>query len=180
MDKAGRLKVIKSVLTVVPIHQLLVYAPPKEVLKLIEKIQRGFLWAARKEANGGSCHVSWSRICRPIEHGGLGIRNMEKAGLALRMRWLLFSRTDTSWAWQCLDLQFTPEERALFFASTYMTIGDGRTALFWEDRWIAGRSISEIAPRLYACIPKRRRHTRLVDDGLLANSWARDIHGPWH
>jgi hypothetical protein len=61
-----------------------------------------------------------------------------------------------------------------------MTIGDGRTALLWEDRWIAGRSISEIAPRLYACIPKRRRHTRLVDDGLLANSWARDIHGPWH
>jgi hypothetical protein len=81
-------ELIKSVLSAIPIHQLLVYAPPKKILKLIEKIQRGFLWAGRKEANGGRCHVSWSRVCRHIEHGGLGIRNMDKAGLALRMRWL--------------------------------------------------------------------------------------------
>jgi hypothetical protein len=51
MDKAGRLKLIKSVLSAIPTHQLLVYAPPKKILKLIEKIQLGFLWAGRKEAN---------------------------------------------------------------------------------------------------------------------------------
>jgi hypothetical protein len=66
---------------------------------------------------------------------------------------------------------------SFFFASTHMSVGNGRTALFWEDRWINGRSISEIAPHLYACIPKRRRRTRLIAEGLLAHSWARDIHG---
>jgi hypothetical protein len=43
MDKAGRLKLIRSVLSAIPIHQLLVYAPDKKTLHLIEKIQRGFL-----------------------------------------------------------------------------------------------------------------------------------------
>jgi hypothetical protein len=35
-----------------------------------------------------------------------------------------------------------------------MTIGNGQRALFWEDRWINGRSVSEMAPLLYACIPR--------------------------
>src|SRR4051794_10236512 len=65
----------------------------------------------------------------------------------------------------------------MFFASTTMSVGNGQTAKFWEDRWLAGRSISEIAPALYACIPKRRRKKRTVADGLLANRWVQDIHG---
>uniref|UniRef100_A0A453FFI8 Reverse transcriptase zinc-binding domain-containing protein n=1 Tax=Aegilops tauschii subsp. strangulata TaxID=200361 RepID=A0A453FFI8_AEGTS len=58
-----------------------------------------------------------------------------------------------------------------------MQIGNGQLALFWEDRWIDGRSVSEIAPALYSCIHKRRRKLRTVADGLQANSWARDIQG---
>jgi hypothetical protein len=64
----------------------------------------------------------------------------------------------------------------IFFASTTMTRSDGHTARFWDDRWIDGRSIREIAPALYACIPKRRRQARTMSDGLRDNSWARDIH----
>ena len=118
------------------------------------------------EANGGHCHVNWRRVCRPISLGGLGVQDLERAGLALRIRWLWFSRTDTERAWHGLDLQFSAEERALFFASTHMVIGDGETAKFWTDRWINGRAISEIAPLLYQCVPKRRRKSRTVVEGL--------------
>ncbi|KAI5003326.1 hypothetical protein ZWY2020_030486 [Hordeum vulgare] len=45
------------------------------------------------------------------------------------------------------------------------------------DRWINGRAVSEVAPLLYACIPKRRRKSRTVADGLQGNRWASDIHG---
>jgi hypothetical protein len=69
----------------------------------------------RKDANGGSCHVNWNRVCRPIKHEGLGIQNIERTRLALPLRWLWLSRTDTSRAWQGLDLQFLSDERALFF-----------------------------------------------------------------
>ena len=94
MNKTGRLALVKSVLGAIPVHQLLAYAPPKKTLRQIEKIQRGFLWRGRAEANGGHCHVNWRRVCRPISLGGLGVQDLERAGLALRIRWLWFSRTD--------------------------------------------------------------------------------------
>jgi hypothetical protein len=47
-----------------------------------------------------------------------------------------------------LDLQFSEEEREFFFAFTTMTTSNGLTASFWEDRWIHGRSVREIAPTL--------------------------------
>lgn len=177
MNKSGRLELVKSVLSAIPLHQLLVLAPPKKSIKQLEKIERGFLWACRAEAKGGHCHVNWRRVCKPISLGGLGIHDLERAGLALCLRWLWHSRTNTSRAWSSLELQFSAAESALFFASTSMTVGDGQTALFWEDQWISGRSISEIAPELLARIPKRRRKTRTVADGLQANNWGRDIHG---
>jgi hypothetical protein len=93
------------------------------------------------------------------------------------MRWLWLSRTDDSRAWSGLDLQFSADERALFFASTTMKVGNGRKALFWEDRWINGQAVCEITPLLYTCIPKRRRKLRTVHNGIQGNSWALDIQG---
>uniref|UniRef100_A0A453RTW5 Reverse transcriptase domain-containing protein n=1 Tax=Aegilops tauschii subsp. strangulata TaxID=200361 RepID=A0A453RTW5_AEGTS len=58
MNKAGRLAFVKAILSEIPIHQLLALAPPKKTIKALEKIQRGFLWAGRAEANGGHCHVN--------------------------------------------------------------------------------------------------------------------------
>uniref|UniRef100_A0A453BHF5 Uncharacterized protein n=1 Tax=Aegilops tauschii subsp. strangulata TaxID=200361 RepID=A0A453BHF5_AEGTS len=170
MNKTGRFAMVKSVLSAIPVHQLLAYAPPKKTLRQIEKIERGFLWAGRGAANGGHCHVNWRRVCRPISHGGLGVQDLERARLALRLRWLWFSRTDQERAWSGLDLQFSAEEKALFFASTATTLRNGSTAHFWEDRWINGQSICEIAPALYNCIPKRRRRIRTVAEGLQGHS----------
>jgi hypothetical protein len=177
MNKTGRLTMVKSVLSAIPIHQLLVFAPPMSSLKQVERIERGFFWAARAEANGGQCHVNWRRVCRPISLGGLGVRDLEQIGLSLRLRWLRYSRMDDTRAWSNLNLQFSTEERALFFACTSMMVGNGERALFWEDRSINGRSVSEIAPLLYNCIPKRRRKIRTVSDGLQGNCWACDIQG---
>uniref|UniRef100_A0A453SEA7 Uncharacterized protein n=1 Tax=Aegilops tauschii subsp. strangulata TaxID=200361 RepID=A0A453SEA7_AEGTS len=41
MNQAGRLALAKSVLGAIPLHQLLVLAPPTRRLKLLEKIQHG-------------------------------------------------------------------------------------------------------------------------------------------
>uniref|UniRef100_A0A453RUQ4 Uncharacterized protein n=1 Tax=Aegilops tauschii subsp. strangulata TaxID=200361 RepID=A0A453RUQ4_AEGTS len=45
MTKTGRLALVKSVLCVIPVHQLLAFAPPKKTIKQLEKIQRELLWA---------------------------------------------------------------------------------------------------------------------------------------
>jgi hypothetical protein len=101
---------------------------------------------------------------------------LEHTSLALRTRWLWFSHVDDGRVWSGLDLQFTSDKCAFFFTSTTMTVGNGQRALLWEDRWINGRSATEMTPLLHSCIPKRRRKTRTVEDGPRANRWASDIH----
>uniref|UniRef100_A0A453K795 Reverse transcriptase zinc-binding domain-containing protein n=2 Tax=Aegilops tauschii subsp. strangulata TaxID=200361 RepID=A0A453K795_AEGTS len=170
MNKTGCLALVKSVLGAIPVHQLLTFVPPKKTLRQIKKIQRGFLWVGRAAANGGHCHINWRRVCRPISHRGLGVQDLGRSCLALRLRWLWFSRTDHECAWSGLDLQFSADERALFFASTMMNLRNGSTAYFLEDRWINGQSLREIALALYNCIPKRRRKIRTVAQGLQGHS----------
>jgi hypothetical protein len=55
-------------------------------------------------------------------------------------------RRTNSKAWSGLDLQFSSDEHALFFASTSMKVGNGSKALFWEDLWINECAICELAP----------------------------------
>uniref|UniRef100_A0A453BF16 Reverse transcriptase zinc-binding domain-containing protein n=1 Tax=Aegilops tauschii subsp. strangulata TaxID=200361 RepID=A0A453BF16_AEGTS len=62
MNKTRRLALVKSVLSTIPVHQLLAFAPPKKTLKQLKKIQRGFLWAGRAVANGGHCHMNWRHV----------------------------------------------------------------------------------------------------------------------
>lgn len=55
-------------------------------------------------------------------------------------------------------------------------MADLRT-LFWENRWINGLRIQEIAPMVHELIPDRTKRSKLVSDALLNDSWAGDI-GP--
>jgi hypothetical protein len=63
----------------------------------------------------------------PYLSGWLGIQDTERAGLALCLRWFWFSRTDNARSWSGLELQFSVAEHVLFFASTFMVMGDGHT-----------------------------------------------------
>ena len=101
-----------------------------------------------------------------VDISGLGVRDLERTGLALRTRWLWLSRTDSTRAWSGLDLQFTAEERAFFFAATIMQIGDGRQALFWEDRWIEGRCVRDTSARLpeHDSAPLMSTHASILVD----------------
>jgi hypothetical protein len=85
MNKAGRLAFVKSVLSAIPIHQLMILAPPKKILKELERTERGFLCEGKAAANVGNCHVNWQEVCRPICYAGLGIHDIERTGLALRL-----------------------------------------------------------------------------------------------
>ncbi|CAN6247387.1 unnamed protein product, partial [Urochloa humidicola] len=47
----------------------------------------------------------------------------------------------------------------------------------YPDKWLDGRSIAELAPRLIAAIPRRRIKSRTVQEALTNRCWISDIRG---
>jgi hypothetical protein len=45
------------------------------------------------------------------------------------------------------------------------------------DRWINGRTASEINPAVAAMVPTSRRNSRRVVDAIFENTWVSDITG---
>jgi hypothetical protein len=88
------LVLIRSVLAAIPLHPLMVLSLNKTALKQVNTILRGFLWAGRADANGGHCHVNWTRVCRPLRLRGLGIPDLARMAINLRVRWVWRMHTD--------------------------------------------------------------------------------------
>jgi hypothetical protein len=94
LNLAGRTALVRFVLSAIPIYLLIEMNTPKWVIKEIDKIRREFIWKGRKEANGGSCLVSWETVTKPISLGGLGIPNLQFKSWALQAKWLWLEKTD--------------------------------------------------------------------------------------
>lgn len=83
---AGRLALIKSVLSCLPVYYLSLFRMPEGLAKNFERIQATSLW-------GGSdlkrkVHlVKWEEITRSIANGGLGIRKVRVANSGLLLKW---------------------------------------------------------------------------------------------
>lgn len=127
------------------LHMLSMDIPPW-VLHTIDKIRRSFLWRGMEDVKAGHCKVAWGMVCRPKELGGLGIHNLRYLNAALRVHWSWLARTDPERPWQGLHVHITTEAASMFTSSTACTVGNGRVAVFWVDRWIEGASVMEIAP----------------------------------
>ncbi|XP_071683537.1 uncharacterized protein [Lolium perenne] len=70
----------------------------------------------------------------------------------LRVRWLWRLLTDPSQPWDGLDMQFSKNVRWVFHVSTTIVLGDGASALLWEDMWIGGKLVEDLALDLYALV----------------------------
>lgn len=67
---------IRSVLMSIRIHVFLCMAVLKQVQKRIQSLMGAFLWS--QQGQNRTHWVSWSKICKPISEGGLGIRWVEE------------------------------------------------------------------------------------------------------
>ena len=75
-------------------------------------------------------------VCRPRDLGGLGIADLHRAGVALRVRWPWLHRVDPERSWGSLPEH---EERmfvAVFEAVTISILGNNESTLFWMDNWL--------------------------------------------
>ena len=85
LNHAGRLTLVKSVLTSQAVYFLTALKVPKETLKDIDAKRRQLLWAGIEKLTGAKCKVNWIQSARPTKNGGLGILHLGKFARALRL-----------------------------------------------------------------------------------------------
>ncbi|KAK4381010.1 Retrovirus-related Pol polyprotein from type-2 retrotransposable element R2DM [Sesamum angolense] len=83
---AGRVQLIKSVLLAFDVYWAMAFLLPKGVIKEIVKRIRTFLW--KGTSSSGYPKVAWESVCKPIEEGGQGIRDILALNRALMSRHL--------------------------------------------------------------------------------------------
>jgi hypothetical protein len=145
-----------------PIFSMMSLDIPVKTILAIEKIIRGFLWKGRKDVKGGHCLVAWDKVCTPKAWGGLGIPNLRMMNVALRTRWLWLQRVDDTKPWKELNIQVPKLAKHLFEGATHSVVGDGASTFFWTDNWLPDGRIRDIAPNLFAAVPKRAAKQRRV------------------
>lgn len=177
MTRAGRRVQVQVVLKGMLIYLVMASDLPAWAIKEIDKIRRGFLWRGRKDVKGGHCLVAWVKVTRPFELGGLSISDLKTLGWALRMRWLWLQKIEPNRPWAHRPIHVPDQVRAFFAMATISEVGDGAHTLFWTDRWLEGQCIADLAPRLFAFIPKGRIKRRTVQEALTNNIWISDIQG---
>lgn len=82
----GRICLIKSVLSSIPLYYISFYKAPISVIKNCHRLMKNFLWGGSDD-NSKIAWVSWEKICRPKVEGGLGIRDWGEFNIALLSKW---------------------------------------------------------------------------------------------
>ena len=86
LSRAGRLRLIKSVLNSLPVYYMSMFKMPKTIAQKIVNIQRRFFWGGANESSGGKMGcptIKWANIELPKELGGLGVGNIMHRNLIL-------------------------------------------------------------------------------------------------
>ncbi|XP_020253777.1 uncharacterized protein LOC109830826 [Asparagus officinalis] len=172
LSYGGRLVLLNSVLTSIPLYFMSFYKLPGWLIKEVDKIRRNFLWSGKSVSKPFKCLVNWKRVCMNKLEGGLGVKDLKTFNISLLSKWL----------WKCLDrdsyigaflyhlyvrkgssLQSVASKASnslvwndiisnkyVFLQLLSWSLGSGDKIRFWEDKWIGKNSLSSLYPSLYS------------------------------
>ncbi|KAL0295376.1 UNVERIFIED_CONTAM: hypothetical protein Sradi_6838100 [Sesamum radiatum] len=154
---AGRVQLIKFVLSALQVYWAMAFILPKHIIKEIEKRLRNFLWKGNLDM--GYAKVSWQQVCRPVSEGGLGIRDIHSLNKGLMSRHLWRIMHDSTSIWVHWILQYRLRDSSVWTIRTQTgtwgwrklirlrdslrphvlyQIGDGTSFSLWHDPWHPG------------------------------------------
>ena len=161
---AGRLILVKHVLSSIHLHISFAIPIPNKTYSLIERMTKNFLWSANSEKKINHM-VRWETICLPKLEGGLGMRRIEELNEACMLnlgwstassnsiwaRWFRYKyfRSSSIWnpsnpvPWSCIWKRIRASSFFLQRDSKCI-LGNGHFVSLWYDKWIAH---DPIAPR---------------------------------
>jgi hypothetical protein len=98
LSLAGRLQLIRSVLSSMHIYWASVFILPARIIHDLEQLMRGFLWC-QGEMKKGKAKVAWDSVCMPKSEGGLGIRRLADFNIALMTThiWSILTHKESLW-----------------------------------------------------------------------------------
>ncbi|KAL2498245.1 Uncharacterized protein Adt_23795 [Abeliophyllum distichum] len=167
LSHGGRITLIRSVLSSLPLYLLQILKPPKAVLKKLESIFARFLWDSKDHTH----RLHWKRwkdLCLPTEEGGLGFRRLQDLVDTFSLKlWWLFRSQRSLWA-QFLRGKYcqgthpilatvpyyaSPVWRRLKLigpqAESYIAWKLGRGHIFfWHDCWMGDTTLADQFPQL--------------------------------
>ena len=98
LSYAGRLQLIKSVISSIVNFWSQAFILPKACLDEIESMCSVFLWSGSPNPTN-KAKVAWADLCCPKEEGGLGIRKLQDSSKVFTMSliWKIFSLKSSLW-----------------------------------------------------------------------------------
>ncbi|XP_028102776.1 uncharacterized protein LOC114302016 [Camellia sinensis] len=180
LSYAGRLTLIKSTLSNLPIYFLSIFKMPKGVVKAISKIQANFLWGS--SAASRKVHmVKWKEVTKGKNQGGLGIRDLGVVNECLLLKWwwrygsedkalwkeviccrygkmgrgwspLLSHPVGVSLVWKDISQLSTVNQQLgeFFGEQVQLIVSNGRRIKLWYDPWLGGRGLKDEFTRLFS------------------------------
>ncbi|KAL0288908.1 UNVERIFIED_CONTAM: Retrovirus-related Pol polyprotein from type-2 retrotransposable element R2DM [Sesamum angustifolium] len=96
---AGRVQLIKSVLVSLEVYWAMAFILPKGIIKEMIKRLRTFLW--KGTSSSGYPKVAWEIVCRPVEEGGQGIKDIFALNRALMSKhlWAVIKQVGHLFGW---------------------------------------------------------------------------------
>ncbi|WVZ88936.1 LOW QUALITY PROTEIN: hypothetical protein U9M48_035403, partial [Paspalum notatum var. saurae] len=165
----GRLTLINSVLSSLPMYMMSFFSIPKGVLKKLDYFRLRFFWQGDENKKKYKL-AKLSILCQPKDQGGLGILDLSTKNSALLCKWMYKLLTsDGMWQqihrnkyigskpldqveWKIGDSHFwsCPMKVKLDFLcfGTFL-VKEGSQVRFWEDIWLDGAQLKEQYPSLY-------------------------------
>ena len=169
LSYGGRLVLINSVLSSLPLFMLSFFQVPKGIIKKLDYYRSRFFWQSDGHKKKYRL-AKWSILCTPKDQGGLGILNLELQNKCLLSKWL-FKLINGEGVWQDLlrnkylrnkiivqvehkpgDSQFWTGLMAVkhdFLMLGSFTLNNGNLIRFWEDVWLGQTSLKQQYPSLF-------------------------------
>jgi len=177
LSMGGRLILLKSVLSSIPVYFLSFFKAPSGIISTLDSLFINFLWGGSEDVRKLSW-IKWDTVCLKRENGGLGVKRLREFNISLLGKWVWRVLEDRESLWNVvLRAKYGEVGGRVCFCegvgsiwwrhinqirsgvgmldtrwlldNIVRKVGDGCHTLFWEDPWLDDVPLAVIFSRLF-------------------------------